>query len=210
MTGLRKTTTILWAFAMVSLVAGSALAGLLDTGTPYYDGTKSWKGTTPFDSGDDLIGTVDWAVFGPGQFPFSGYEPTSGSFTYVYQLHNTGTAAITAFTVALENYAGNIGSFSDLVHGVTGVATTEEMLSLDGGAVWSFSGISTSDSSCGLVFSSSYTPMDYIGVTVNHGQFAFTDPVPAPSASPIPEPGAIWLLASGLGLVLAARWFRRR
>jgi hypothetical protein len=212
MMGLNKAAVVLGLFAVVCCVAAPAFASLLDTGSPYSDEAGVWKGNTEFDSGGHLRGSVDWVVYGPGQFPFSGYEPTSAdSFTYVFQVHNTGPAPITYFTVGLLNYADGTGSFSDSAHGVSGVANTATSLSVEDGYVdWTFAGgIAQGSSSCGLVFSSPTTPMDFLGVTIDHGEYAFTEPLPSPSGNSIPEPGTFVLLASGLGLALVRRFQRQ-
>ena len=104
MIGLKKATLCVALFAAIGLWALPAVAGLLDTGTPYSGGGReTWKGTTIFPDSVDpyLDGTVDWAVFAPGNFPFSGYTPTPGEFTYAYQIHCTGSAAISNFSVVL-------------------------------------------------------------------------------------------------------------
>ena len=85
--------------AIVGLWALPASASLLDTGTPYQEGTKIWCGTTVFPEDYDPVlgGYVEWAVYESGHFPgtFSGYTPTPGQFAYVYQVFSTGSAPIT-------------------------------------------------------------------------------------------------------------------
>ncbi len=212
MIGFKKATWVLGAFAIISLIAATASAGLLDTGTPYDDGTTIWSGTTGFSGqpSPDVNGTVDWVVFAPGAFPFSGYTPTPGDFTYAYQIHCTGPASLTYFSVAIENAANNIGSFT--TGGVTGNAPLDDYIDPppDGDASWDFDGIVAGGESCGLVFSSPNKPMDFYSIVIDHGEVQIAEPVPSPSPTPIPEPATLWLLGSSLGLVLATRRFRRR
>jgi len=220
MTGFRKAAAFVGLFALVILAAAPALAGVLGTGLSYNDGDRVWEGNTPFvgDFDPTLNGSVDWAVFEPGKFPFTGggYSPTPGEFTYVYQLHCTGSAAVSFYGVGLVNDADNPGYLVDAVHGVTGVAPSSYIMSagevdwLFGDDVTHSGGIEYGDASCGLVFSSPKTPMDYLGVAINHGDGAVTEPVPSPSANSIPEPATIWLFGIGLFATVGACRLRRR
>jgi hypothetical protein len=200
--------------ALLGLWAVPATASLLDTGTAFNDGVTTWRGTSVFPATPDpiLSGSIDWVVYAPGQFPFSGYAPTANEYTYVYQLHSTGSAPITNFSVPLENYADNIGTFIDTGHGMTGIDTVTDGANLflppGGFASWDFNGVGQDQSSCGLVFSSPRMPFELVGVVINHGENrSFT--IPSPSAHPVPEPAMIWGLLSGLAM-LAATWLRRR
>jgi hypothetical protein len=207
----KKATVVLVLFAAISVLAGPAFAGLLDTGQAYTEGTRTWQGNTLFDNGEGLTGSVDWAVFGPGVFPFGGYSPTD-SYTYVYQIHATGVA-VSQFSVALEGRANGLGWFSDEAHGVTGDLPTEDSWIYDppeGSANWFFGGILGGSSSRGLVFSSPSPPMDYYSLAVDHGTVANYIDVASPIPVPIPEPATIWLLACALGTTLAVRRLRRR
>jgi hypothetical protein len=201
-------------FCIVGLWALPAPADLLTTGTPYYDGVTTWKGTSNFPAIPDPVlgGYVDWVVYAPGQFPFTGYTPTAGEFTYVYQMHSTGTAAVSNYSVGLDNPADNIGDFVDLGHSVTGDPALIPMNIYGpfpgGSASWDFNGINQGGHSCGLVFSSPYKPLENFAVIINHGQYQVAQSVPSPSNT-TPEPATIWLLGGGLGLILA-NWLRRR
>jgi len=180
-------------------------AGLLDTGTPY----QGWRGSSDFQEGT-LKGRVDWAVFSSGSFPFAGYAPTY-DYTYVYQVVNSGTASISAFSVALDGDAYDAGSFVDVSNGVDGIAPIDAFIEPPpGSANWNFEGIIAGDSSCGLVFSSPWSPMSYYSLVVDDGQVANYIQVASPMAGPIPEPSTLCLLAAGLGLALATRRLRRR
>ncbi|MDZ4659952.1 MAG: hypothetical protein SH868_20435 [Bythopirellula sp.] len=65
----------------------------------------AWSGVGTYShefAGDNLQGTVEWAVFGPGQFPFAvlnGWIPAPGQLNYVYQVINNGSEGIANFTV---------------------------------------------------------------------------------------------------------------
>jgi hypothetical protein len=211
----RKTAGLcLISLALLSLLTAPAAASLLDTGTPLNYASTTWRGTSVFPSVADPIlgGSVDWVVYGPGQFPFSGYTPTAGEYTYVYQLHSTGSAPITNYSIPIDNYADNIGAFVDTGHGVTGNQPLDPMtlnLPPAGDASWDFNAVGQNQSSCGLVFSSPHLPMEDSGVVINHGEYR-TFLAPSPSANPIPEPATIWALLSGLGVVAVWWWGRRR
>ncbi len=212
MIGSKKAISVLGLIAIVSLAAAPAFAGMLDTGTPYFDGTETWSGTTS--AGDSEVGgSIDWRVYAPGQFPFSGYTPTPGEFAYVYQFHNDpGSAAISLYSVAVENSIDNAGWFVDGGNGVTGVQPDDANINAPpgGDVYWDFSYILSGDSSCGLVYSSPNAPLDFWSIFINHGEYRIAEPVPSPSANSIPEPGTLWLLASGMAVMMAARRFRRR
>ena len=170
-----------------------------DDAGPQPDG--SWSGSTAFSDGD-LSGTVDWAVFGPGDFPFSNYTPTSGELTYAFQVFSTGTDAISKFSLNLPNTANNIGSFSDL----TGDAVTSTSLSVGVNAQWNFAGITQSNNSEGLAISSIRTPINSFGLVLNGGGFSAVIPLPTPSLEEVPEPSTLGII--GLGSLLLMR--RRR
>ena len=206
-----------WMLVAVSLVFAVALpasAGLLDTGTPYDDGVNDpWTGTTAFSglTNPDLAGTLDWVVFGPGDFPFAGYTPTLGGYTYVYQLNSTGSEIVSSLTVPINYSSDNIGTFSDPGNGVTGVAPSAMALSVPGSAIWDFldPGVGQDGSSQGLAFSSPHAPVDWYSIVIDGGSLAYVIPSPSPGPNGIPEPSALILLASGLMMVLVFR-FRGR
>lgn len=184
-----------------------SLAGALDGhGDAYFDGSTTWSGSTSFTDGANLHGYVDWAVFAPGDFPYSGYTPTLGEMVYAYQVFGMGTDAVSSFSVGLLNPANNIGSFS----GLTGDSATSASIVAppNGKAEWVFlgmdDGIDQGDNSEGLAFSSVKVPQDLFAVVVNGGSFAVAIPVPTPSSTDIPEPVTMALFAAG-GAVLLRR-----
>jgi hypothetical protein len=205
---LNKQTTVCLALLFALTLLAPVSAGLIDTGTHY----GSWSGTTAFTGVTNplLKGTIDWVVFGPGDFPFSGYSPTVGELTYAYQIHCTGDDAISTEIVPFPsaNTADNVGAFSDSLHGVTGDAPTVMGLDPADSVYWLFSDIEKGKSSEGLVYSSPNVPQAWYSIIINGGTVAIADPIPAPSSTPIPEPASVWLLVSGL--VALSVWRLRR
>src|SRR5678816_711001 len=163
----------------------------------------AWVGTSTFNKGT-LQGYVDYAVFGPGQFPYSGtgYTPTPGELTYVFQVYETGAAPLSSFSVALTDLADNIGAFT----GLSGSAPDSMNLAALSSATWHFSGILQNGNSEGLVFSSIRVPQNLLGTVIDTGQSDFVIPLPSPSAISIPEPASIALsLLAGLTLLARRR-----
>ena len=167
-----------------------------------------WTGTAPFANGS-LTGTIDYAVFGPGDFPYAGYTPSPGEVTYVYQINNTGVEAVSAqFTgLAPGNGANNIGNFiiNPLANPPEAIPSFQQITATT--AQWLFNpGIPSSiGTSAGLVFSSPNAPMNGIALVVDGGTNAQAL-VPTPSDQPIPEPAVLMLMAAG-GVMIG---FRRR
>ncbi|HEY4760391.1 MAG TPA: PEP-CTERM sorting domain-containing protein [Thermoguttaceae bacterium] len=205
-----KAALSLFTFAVIGFFATPVFAGLLDTGTPYFDGVTTWKGTTPFEAvgNPNLKGHVDWIVFEPGDFPFSGYGPTNGELAYAYQVFSEGSDDVAGYLIPLDNLADNIGSFSDPANGVTGDAPIYMDLVAPGSAYWEFAGIAQGTNSEGLAYSSINKPMDWYSIVINGGTIALAEPIPAPATTPIPEPTTLWSLMIALGLL--GMWRLRR
>ena len=102
---------VLAALAICAPAFAGSLNGHADA---FDDGSKVWTGSTAFDNGTGVSGFVDWAVFAPGDFPYTGYAGGSGELVYAYQVFNTGTDVISSFSVALQNPAGNTSTTSTL------------------------------------------------------------------------------------------------
>lgn len=212
-------------FALLGLFfAAPAVAGTLDLDTTAYIDPSSfqWRGTSGFNNGVGLAGTVDWAVYGPNTFPvgFVGYTPTANEFVYVYQVHETGPLSLSSFSVNIDNPADAIGTFTgNTVSGsVSGDPATLQVLNALDSATWKFSGVLQNGSSVGLVYSSPNAPTFSFGTTIDHGTSAavgtFANPtLPSPSSVQAPEPAsfvmaAFTLASAGLG-ALALKPLRR-
>ncbi len=178
------------------MAAGSAQAGVLDGHSGAFG---AWTGSTTFDSGNGLSGYIDWTVFGPGDFPFSGYTPTAGELAYTFQIFSTGADAIHSLTLNDPNgEMNNVGVFADLA----GEAPSSVALGTQ--AEWNFAGLDTGENSIGLAFSSIKTPESLFGIVVNGGSFAVAIPLPVPGSNDIPEPASLALLGLG-GLLMLRR-----
>jgi len=186
-------------------LAASAQAGALDGAAgAFNDGNGpaagAWTGSTAFSSGVGLSGYVDWAVFGPGSFPYAGYTPDPGELVYAFQVFSTGADDAHSLTLNDPNGEMNdIGSFADL----TGEAPISTALGTQ--AEWNFDGLAAGENSTGLAFSSVKTPDSLFGIVTNGGSFAITIPLPVPSSNNIPEPASLALLGAGGMLMLRRR-----
>jgi hypothetical protein len=194
---------------VVGLCAATASAGALNGhAAAFNDGNGpsggAWTGSTAFNNGQGLSGYVDWAVFGPGSFPYAGYTPTAGELAYSYQVFSTGSLATTSFSASLDNVADSIGTFNDLL----GDVPTNMLLipAQFGSATWSFAGIPISGNSMGLVFSSIKVPKNLFGSTIDGGTGAIVIPLPSPDVTDVPEPATMSLLAlAGLAMLRRRR-----
>jgi hypothetical protein len=184
--------------SVLVLLSSVAFAGDLasDPNALYYDDT-TWCGTAVMEEGN-LKATIDYCVYGPGQFsyPGQGYTPTSGEFVYAYQVFGEGTTEIITFGVGLDvsSAANNIGTWT--MSG--GVEPNEEKFqgSPPDSAIWKWvPGIQQGFKSVGLAFSSPHAPMWYVGDIENGGSGAAGE-LPSPS-DVIPEPVTLSLLLAG-------------
>jgi hypothetical protein len=205
----------------VALCATTAIAGPLAVESNAYLGV--WKGTTAYQGYNDyplntdpsnMHGTIDWVVFGPGNFTpgYLGYVPTPGEFVYAYQvIQNAGASApLTALSVVLEAAANNIGTFTG--NGVLGVPTSGEyFIGLPfPSANWDIaSGVGDGGTSVGLAFSSPFGPKLLSGSVIDDGSVGDVIPLPSPDPEYIPEPGTMTLAVCGL-VVFGVQLLRRR
>jgi hypothetical protein len=213
-------------FTALLFSASSAIAGPLAVDTNSYLGI--WHSSTPYQGYNDppantdpsgLTGYIDWAVYGPGQFPagftgLGGWTPDPTHFVYTYQGYETGAAALTSLFVTLENPAVNIGEFTgDGGFGDVGTgsiaADFAQILPLNQAEWYWFAGIQPGERSFGLAFTSPYTPMLSDGTVIDDGTNAFVVPLPTPSPNLIPEPSTFVLASFGV-LAAGLGWLRRR
>ena len=195
--------------AMLFSFSSAVHAGILDSNG---NAIVGFTGTSPFDSGEGLDGTIDFAVFTKAgfasEFPASGFLPNaSDNFVYTYQVLNNGpgTDFISAQIIAPVAAAaqGAIGAFDIAADIDPGIMTF-----LNDSAQWIFTGaegqIENNFNSSILVYSSPFSPTGGFSVTINGGTSASTS-APVPGAL-IPEPASVLLAAAGF----AALGLRRR
>src|SRR4051794_16825172 len=162
-----------WCAAVLALLISSqAFAGALFNNPNAGGPPPLYTGSTPFTVGT-LSGFVDYAVFNPGAFPFSGYTPTAGELTYAYQIFVTGTAPVSSFELVLTDPADNIGNFNSL----PGTAPNSQTLTALTSAKWTFPGIPSGGNSDGLAFSSPRIPQSLFATVVDTGQTTWVIPL---------------------------------
>ena len=204
--------TLAW-IAVLATLAAAAVPASADTyfeGTPY----KNWQDQTSF-AVNDLTGYVNWIVYAPGDFPYSGYTPTASEFAYVYQVFSTGADQIHGFSVNLENQADNIGAFGQGV-----VPDGGTSLDPSDSAFWEFglqqgySPVGQGQNSQMLAFSSEKAPEELFGGVLDGGNSTRIEVLPSPGSIGIsigvPEPSTVSLMAVGLGTWAIAWAVRRR
>lgn len=206
MVGLKKAVLSVGAFAVISLAATVASAGLLGTGRAYNDGTRTWEGSQTFSKSNStgtLSGWVEYAVFRASDFAevFQGYAPVSGDLVYAYQVFNTGSLNITLARVALLNSAPAelAGSFTG--HGVAGQGPNLSFVTTGQNVTWDFGSghnIVHPGNSLGLAFSSERTPISRDVAVIVDGALSTNVPnLAGPGTLNIPEPSCLAMLVAG-------------
>jgi hypothetical protein len=170
-------------------IATAVSAGILNDHPDAYDndlgpGTGGrWAGTATFSDGNNLSGTIDFAVFTAASFNanFSGlgYTPTD-ALVYAYQVFSTGVDDIRTERVGVTNDAQDIGQFD-----IGDVAASAMFLGIDA-AEWDFNSPSIeSQSSWGLAFSSGNIPEMGMSLTTSLDAIGIAS-VATPSAIVVP------------------------
>ncbi len=197
---------ILTSVLFVLLVCGTAfgVGPLLN----HVDALAGWTGSTAFDDSAGLAGVVEWAVFGPGDFPYSDTNlpaPAANEFVYAYQVMPDDVESANLFFVNMQdsNEAGGIGYF-DLTPGIapTNSWFTNAPPNLFQ-ANWDLN-VPSGSASDGLAYSSVNAPVVWFGGAANGGASHTVVPLPAPGDL-IPEPVTMTLLLAGAGAFVALR-----
>ncbi|MBI2826670.1 MAG: hypothetical protein HYX69_18510 [Planctomycetia bacterium] len=180
--------------------------GSLSLGPYYFDGVTTWHGTSGFSNGI-LHGSVEWAVYAPGTFPYAGYSQPAGEYVYAYQVSmDPDSVGVSHLSVALTNPADTIGDFP--LPG--GTAPSVESLTPFSSADYFFDPESFPLTS-GLAFSSPDAPIMLFGSIADGGLAFIVDQLPSPGiAGSVPEAGtwATWLLLGASCGSVAFCWRR--
>jgi hypothetical protein len=201
-------TTGIWVASTCCLVltlSETSSAGIVGVLNGHTDALPGWTGTAPFDNGNGLEGSVDYAVFTAADFLLNfagqGYVP-GDAYVYTYQVivsSDVGTDAVSQETVGIINAANTIGTFN--IGDVDASSATLAGTS----AQWLFNPeIPLGQSSWGLAFSSPFGPMNGVALTVDGGASVLLSGIPTPA----PEPGSLVLLVCGGMFVFLLRPWR--
>jgi hypothetical protein len=216
----KKATWVLASLVAISLMAATASAGILGTNLSY-QGCEGSVGFTQGVTDGTLAGTLDFAVFTRDNFlslSYTGYTPTPGELVYTYQIHNTGTVAISLSKLLLIGGApaDNAGTFLGAT--VSGQDPYQSFVNGTQNVTWNFSGVAgnthfilPSGQSMGLAFSSPRKPTTHdINVIVDGGGSVNVPNVAGPGATAIPEPTSLALLAAAAAIAGIAVTRRHR
>jgi hypothetical protein len=199
----------------LALCATPSYAGYLAGDTSAYAG---WHGTSAFDDGADLKGTVDYAVYSPGNWPasfdFGTFVLDTNQVLYTYQIFSDGDDPVTLDFTPIAGPGQDIGWFTGtgVSSSVDGETPTFFQISSFSFAFWTFSGLTTGETSKGLMFTSPNAPVFTSATMQDGGSTAVAMDIPGPGEELIPEPGTLTLAFCGLvglGFVLLRRRGRR-
>lgn len=205
-----KTCVLAIAFA---LFATPSLAGYLAADTNALPG---WHGSSSFDDGNELVGSVEFAVYAPGSWPasfdFGSFSLDTSQVLYAYQVFSDGNDPVTLDFTPIAGPGQDIGWFTGtgVSSSVDGEIPTLYQVASFSYVFWTFAGLTTGETSKGLMFTSPNAPVQTSATMQDGGQTAIAFNVPGPGDQLIPEPGSLTLALGGLlglGLVL---WRRRR
>ena len=191
-------------------ISNASAGPLLGTGFSTTEGTSGF-------SDNGVIGTVDYAVFLPGNFESAfpaasaDYTPTLGELVYAYQVISdaSSTEPFTSLTQFFFEPHNNVGSFNE--NGLTGSTASDTFPFF--GVEWDFApSIPVAGTSEGMVFSSSRLPTTATvdGSVDNGGVSANVQFLSVPGTVDIPEPSSALLGAFGFVLLLMFKRVRRK
>ncbi len=198
-------------------VCGIALVLLLLSGAalsaPLYSGTVAYVGPSddPLNQhppAHHLNGTVDYAVWAAGTFPYvgTGYTPTPGDYVYTYLIHNDpasgpagytqvplgSTSEVSLLSLIVTNPATNIGQSSAL----GGVASDPTQDKLDPvtnqSAVWSFQTVIQPGQDSYLLAFSSPNPPIFSPATLFDNGTSSVQPFQLPAPRQFPSPTRLY------------------
>ncbi|HEY4308651.1 MAG TPA: PEP-CTERM sorting domain-containing protein [Pirellulales bacterium] len=210
--------------ALLTLLFASSASA---TPVPLDHGSIPYVGTVN-SSGNSLQGSIEYWVFSPNTFPYSGYSPSTSDYVYMYQLHESNAAnaspisslsiGFSATTVTNQGQTADPALGAGLTASDLGTVGQQSAILTDpsdtapSSVYWFFhSIIQPGGNSYGLVFESPYSPALGSFALSDHGSSAGTsaDPatlIPVPGNTNVPEPSTIMLgLLAAAGMIPVAR-----
>jgi len=195
------------ALAVLALVAfHGSCASATSLSDLFGSAVSGTTGFGPYNDGDGLSGTVEYAVFSKAAFElnFSASSVTVGAneLAYVYQILNTGTDFVSQnVQLGINSSAVDIGSAT--IDGFAGETSPTSSSIVLPTASWNFvtniPGL-TGRSSALVLTSTNLPNSTATQIIINGGGTAFTSAI-VPSDIPIPEPSSLCLLAGSLAFL---------